>query len=1204
MPTRRRRSAVKASPASPAVILAPAAAAALAVATTTLLVVCTFPARAVRAGDWAGKFELDCRDPGLRQQIAGKSIDFRIGVSGWDGAGVPMAAERVGQHVQEGRLCVAVNQSAVKCDILKDTDQISTGARGSVQVRFNLVGFPPGSHAYSVTLHVENTPEVRCENLFLTRPFPGWDQYVQQYFDINETRKRTAQLPGPVAQVSQTYFEPTNFERLSQLLGPSTRDVLVTSDSRRKTLVVTFAGKSSLTQIDGWAQRFSRDPRFTFMIFAYDRTDWAGFEWIDRVVVVRVTQTMKWRFVKSFLHVDAVSFYEHVVLMDEDVNIDDLDLGAFLDDMSKYGVAIGQPSNGPGSYGCHDVVRQRPDKPVGVWTNFVECGPMLAISTEVWPCIYDMLQPDVTCGFGYDLVWQACGRTAVLHQHTMIHENRKPASSRPNFVMRCAAEGLTLFERLSEQGIIPVDPAELRDFSADDIRTVGHGASFDDRNRTAQIIRSEIQRQERALAHVLSENNGSDAGEGARFEDISCKDAGCGNIVLRIDGHQTKVPVGRHENRSQVAAAFSWVADLGLKGGTDGSAALASLANKLQLGERDVEHLRDPEPAHRAARPCEISGLALDSTAADLFRNDWYLDVVLAGAGCSIVMQRSIGTFIPSDILLPASAPTLEPTMAQVVLIALTWDVTDIEEQEDVFSRVSRVVQDLRAHGAPNLAVGLSLFRDEFVEFPEGLSLLFDFVLRNHFSAHACQGNTHWVPLGWDPDFPHRDKSVQAISLSARPLLANFIGNKFPALYSTHLKLRIFGSSRKHLLNAVRDLDASEEHADLRSRIRRKFPKLDPEAIFLTRGNAVYAGIDSVFVKQGQVPDRVPPETFRRVLERSMFTFIPSSVGTIDAARFYQALEAGSIPILEGPLAVTSLPLASSQHSLGHHPFPVINNSCWEECLPKLFESFLLADETALDGFQSQTQTWWVDFRNHVTRRIGNVIRSTLISPKAASLRGDLPVQWYVQKDLIDGAKALVKGKNRAAEVLFSRALVMDSSVQDRSAGKSLRRLNLMFTRAECVVEAARHNSSTFGSWSSLHRAAKDSLDQMKEATDLMVAAGPERGLSALAAVPAALYKIASAHLWMHEYEAAIDYSRRSLAFFPNIDSELRKHAHNIIDIASWKLGRASDAYEAIREGIPFLEPDELCKWRGLTSCAAGYTPGTWWSTHADGTAE
>ena len=86
-----------------------------------------------------------------------------------------------------------------------------------------------------------------------------------------------------------------------------------------------------------------------------------------------------------------------------------------LRDAGDYGVRlVNHPSDG--SYGSHKVVRVKyqvsvdprtghtvKQSPVGTWTNFVECGPFS--SSEVWPCIFSILQPDLVCGYGYDLMW-------------------------------------------------------------------------------------------------------------------------------------------------------------------------------------------------------------------------------------------------------------------------------------------------------------------------------------------------------------------------------------------------------------------------------------------------------------------------------------------------------------------------------------------------------------------------------------------------------------------------------------------------------------------------------------------------------------------------------------------------------------------------------------------------------------------------------
>jgi hypothetical protein len=302
----------------------------------------------------------------------------------------------------------------------------------------------------------QKKPLITCDGTFETVEFPGWDNYVQSFYNTTHTLERLKDQPDIIARVSDPTFPINSFERLPNLIGPQ----LVKDIQPPTTLIVTFAGKSSVEQINGLARQFVEDSNISFILFAYDRFNWAQFDWVEKAVVIRVTKQMKWRFVKTFLHPSNVAAYKHLIIMDEDCSIARLDVASFLSDMTRDDVMIGQPSNGEGSYGSHEVVRQQPGRGT-VLTNFAECGPFIAFDTKVWPCVFDLLQSDITCGYGYDLIWSHCGRTAVLHQHEMVHENRKPASNRPNFVMRCAAEGLTLFQRLAHQGLAPFDPAEI-----------------------------------------------------------------------------------------------------------------------------------------------------------------------------------------------------------------------------------------------------------------------------------------------------------------------------------------------------------------------------------------------------------------------------------------------------------------------------------------------------------------------------------------------------------------------------------------------------------------------------------------------------------------------------------------------------------------------------------------------------------------------
>ncbi len=326
-----------------------------------------------------------------------------------------------------------------------------------------------------------------CSSTFNIVHFPGWDNYVQYYYNVTKTvesvKKKVKQNNGVIVPGSPEY-PLLSFEKLPDLIGPQIKPP---RDDRKlqKSLVATFSGAKSMLETDELIRKFNT-PRYKIILFVYDKSEWTSYPWIDDIIFVRITRTMKWWFVKHFLHPEFVQAYEYVLLIDEDCNTKNLNPDLMLDDARKFGVQVGQPANGYGSYGSHNVVRLKglqdvtnynvinnstnvkpEDIPIGTWTNFVECGPFTFFATESWPCVWNLLQPDVTCGYGYDLMWANCApnRTAVLHHHTMVHENRKPGSgSNKNFGTRCAAEGIFLFERLAHENVSPFDPREIRDF--------------------------------------------------------------------------------------------------------------------------------------------------------------------------------------------------------------------------------------------------------------------------------------------------------------------------------------------------------------------------------------------------------------------------------------------------------------------------------------------------------------------------------------------------------------------------------------------------------------------------------------------------------------------------------------------------------------------------------------------------------------------
>ena len=353
---------------------------------------------------------------------------------------------------------------------------------------FSLMGLTkPGKIKYSVEYTLQSGKVYECSDTFEIVYFPGWDNYVQYYYNATKTvenvKKETDANNGILVPGSYDY-PLLSYEKLPDLIGPQA-EAPRNNRKLQKNLVVTFAGKNSMKEIDELLVKFNT-PNYKIILFVYDKSNWTSYDWIEDVIFIRILRTMKWWFVKHFLHPDLVRAYDYILMIDEDCNTKGLNPDLMLQDARDFGVQIGQPANGYGSYGSHNVVRlkgiqnvsnsnvindsndvQPEDIPIGTWTTFVECGPFTFFSSDVWPCVWNMLQPDVTCGYGYDLMWANCApnRTAVLHHHTMIHENRKPGSgNNKNFGTRCAAEGLFLFQRLAHINMTPFDPQEVRDF--------------------------------------------------------------------------------------------------------------------------------------------------------------------------------------------------------------------------------------------------------------------------------------------------------------------------------------------------------------------------------------------------------------------------------------------------------------------------------------------------------------------------------------------------------------------------------------------------------------------------------------------------------------------------------------------------------------------------------------------------------------------
>jgi hypothetical protein len=264
------------------------------------------------------------------------------------------------------------------------------------------------------------------------------------------------------------------------------------------------------------------------LFMSYDGTDWEGVArqgaerraaaggrsasadlWTEEATFVKRKNHMKWWFVKRFVSPALASSgaYGWVLVLDEDALLTpSFDADGFFSTLELHGAKMGQPmhadasetsfgflqesgakhmaeSEGAGWQGGNTIdgiairmaEKDSQDSSAGnevgvpdlLWVTMVECGPVTAFRADAWACVWDLLQSDLTSGFGYDLVWasrcardaegisQQAGpgiRAAVTLHHRLEHTDLGTASSvHAGFFRRAVGEGLVLFERLRAQ---------------------------------------------------------------------------------------------------------------------------------------------------------------------------------------------------------------------------------------------------------------------------------------------------------------------------------------------------------------------------------------------------------------------------------------------------------------------------------------------------------------------------------------------------------------------------------------------------------------------------------------------------------------------------------------------------------------------------------------------------------------------------------
>jgi len=208
----------------------------------------------------------------------------------------------------------------------------------------------------------------------------------------------------------------------SGLSGPRTEPVV------GKSLVIIAVGGASVFAVDKIVKTFGF-TNFSFVLFHYDNdSSWSQFEWYKQVLSIRMQGAMKWWFIKRFIVPYVVAPYLYLFFLDEDVDLDDFEPLGYIKILNDYNVSLSQPAMK--AHNSWEVtVRQDPAK-IGRWTNFVEIGPVTVISSQIWrECIWDVIENDLTSGWGMDLSWhhicslQGWNRTAIIDFFSFTHRS-------------------------------------------------------------------------------------------------------------------------------------------------------------------------------------------------------------------------------------------------------------------------------------------------------------------------------------------------------------------------------------------------------------------------------------------------------------------------------------------------------------------------------------------------------------------------------------------------------------------------------------------------------------------------------------------------------------------------------------------------------------------------------------------------------------
>jgi hypothetical protein len=380
---------------------------------------------------------------------------------------------------------------------------------------------------------------------------------------------------------------------------------------------------------------------------------------------------------------------------------------------------------------------------------------------------------------------------------------------------------------------------------------------------------------------------------------------------------------------------------------------------------------RDKYNAKTANEPCHLYILPMNDGA--FFKNiaiEWLVSL-LPTSVCELTVlpsytdrpehmdaQRNISYFLPE-----------QTSMRSIVFL-----MTSLHEFGKLFSEVvrshmlqahaSRLEAEMTARGGGKVV--LVVVNDEFKMFPLYLYDKFDMVLRlGDYDPRPCLGvssvcdSAHWLPRGPSKtafELLNNNETPSTLIDPLRPAskrryLANFVGNIDLSVCITMVRKQ----GDEFLKSCYR--------APLRPAVLQGL--YDVQGLFkkdlLLHPTSGY-GLDS----EHGASSGLSQEAFMAALADSAFTLcIPGA--SPESTRIYEALEVGSIPLLQKPSVEGGLLFGDDC------PLPFIDSfssDTWREQVAQFLLQWQDAPDAALDTLQQRVMEWWKSYKHSVRLRL------------------------------------------------------------------------------------------------------------------------------------------------------------------------------------------------------------------------------------------